>query len=277
MEDETVSVSGSDSEFGWEKITVHDEVTAEREREWADEIDRFRERIEDSEDYDTEAEVFDVPTLKAVYKLVEDGYVEAVGAPVSTGKEANVFEADGEEGSVALKIYRVATSNFRDMRDYFEGDPRFDGVKNDKKDTVIAWTKKEFSNLKRAEKAGVRVPSPIAVQRNVLVMEFIGRNEERAPTLREVSFENPETAYEVVVEYMRRLYSAGLVHGDLSEYNILVHEGDIVVIDVGQAVTVHHPNSRDFLERDCRNVARFFSSRGLNVDADAILEDVTEA
>ncbi|XGI84162.1 RIO1 family regulatory kinase/ATPase [Halorutilales archaeon Cl-col2-1] len=266
----------SENGFGWERITVRDEITLEKEREWADEIDRFRERIEDSEDYDTEAEVFDVPTLKAVYKLVEDGYVDAVGAPVSTGKEANVFEADGEEGSVALKIYRVATSNFRDMRDYFEGDPRFEGVKNDKKDTVIAWTKKEFSNLKRAREAGVRVPSPIAVQRNVLVMEFIGRNEERAPTLKEVRLENPETALDVVVEYMRRLYSAGLVHGDLSEYNILVHEGDIVIIDVGQAVTIHHPNSRDFLERDCRNVARFFSSRGVEVDADAILEDVTE-
>ncbi len=59
-------------------------------------------------------------------------------------------------------------------------------------------------------------------------------------------------------EYMRRLYSAGIIHGDLSEYNVVFDEGQLVIIDVGQAVTVHHPNSRDFLERDCENVASFF-------------------
>ncbi len=140
---------------------------------------------------------------------------------------------------------------------------------------MLAWTKKELANLRRAEKAGVRVPEPLATERNVLVMEYIGNEEGRAKRLGEVTIENPETAYEVMREYMRRLYSAGIIHGDLSEYNVVFDEGQLVIIDVGQAVTVHHPNSRNFLERDCENVASFFSRQGLETDADELLEFVT--
>ena len=92
----------------------------------------------------------------------------------------------------------------------------------------------------------------------------------------EVDVENPETAYEVVREYMRRLYRAGLIHGDLSEYNMIIHEGELVVIDMGQAVTVHHPNAGEFLDRDCENVAAFFTRQGIDVDPDDLRAYVTE-
>lgn len=74
---------------------------------------------------------------------------------------------------------------------------------------------------------------------------------------------------------MRRLYDAGLVHGDLSEYNIVVHDSQLWLLDLGQAVTVHHPNSREFLERDCENVANFFSRQGLDTDSEELLDHVT--
>jgi RIO kinase 1 len=159
---------------------------------------------------------------------------------------------------------------------YLDGDPRFEGFGAEMLLVVVAWTKKEFANLRRAAQAGVRVPDPIAVERNVLVMEFLGTAGDRAKRLTEVIVENPETAYEVVREYARRLYRAGLVHGDLSEYNVVVHEGQLYVIDLGQAVTIHHPNSREFLERDCRNVANFFSRQGLVVSGEDLLAQVTE-
>ena len=133
---------------------------------------------------------------------------------------------------------------------------------------VLAWVRKEFANLQRAREAGVRVPTPIAVERNVLVMELVGLVEDRARRLAEVSVENPETAFEVVREYMDRLHTAGLIHGDLSEYNMIIHDGELVIIDLGQAMTVHHPNARDLLERDCENVAAFFSRQGLDVSSD---------
>jgi len=274
----------------WEALDVSDTDADRIARRQDREFNEFRERVKDTEQFKLQASVFDDATLAAVYKLVQDGYVDAFGGPVSTGKEASVFEALGgaagerpDPGTVtaeharevAVKVYRINSSNFRQMREYLEGDPRFEGIANDKKAVVLAWTKKEFANLTRAQTAGVRVPEPIAVQRNVLVMELVGHAEERARRLNEVDVENPETAYEVVREYMRRLYRAGLIHGDLSEYNMIVHDGELVVIDLGQAVTVHHPNAGEFLHRDCVNVASFFTREGLPVEPDDLRAYVT--
>jgi RIO kinase 1 len=270
---------GEGEAFGdeWEELDVSDteadRIARNRDREFAE----FRKRLKDADQFKVEQAVFDDATFAAIYKLVQDGYIEAFGGPISTGKEANVYEALGGEGrDVAVKIYRINGSDFRQMRAYLEGDPRFDGIGSNKKEVVLAWTKKEFANLQRAKTAGVRVPTPIAVERNVLVMELVGLVEDRARRLAEVDVENPETAFEVVREYMRRLHAAGLVHGDLSEYNLIVHEGELVVIDLGQAVTVHHPNAGEFLERDCENVAAFFSRQGWDVDADALEAYVTD-
>jgi RIO kinase 1 len=263
----------------WEEIDVTDtdadRIARKRDREFS----QFRKRLTDADQFKVEQSVFDDATFAAIYKLVQDGHIDAFGGPISTGKEANVYEAlasaDGTDRDVAVKIYRINASNFQQMREYLEGDPRFEGIGSDKKKVVLAWTRKEFANLRRAQQAGVRVPEPTAVERNVLVMELVGLVEDRARRLAEVDVENPQTAYEVVREYMRRLYGAGLVHGDLSEYNMIIHDGELVVIDLGQAVTVHHPNADEFLRRDCQNVAAFFGRQGLDVaDAD-IYEFVT--
>jgi RIO kinase 1 len=269
---------GEGEDFGdeWEAIDVSDteadRIARKRDREFAE----FRKRLKDADQFKVEQSVFDDATFAAIYKLVQDGYIEAFGGPISTGKEANVYEALGaDDRDVAVKIYRINASNFQQMREYLEGDPRFEGIGSDKKKVVLAWTKKEFANLRRARQAGVRVPEPIAVERNVLVMELVGLVEDRARRLAEVNVENPETAFEVVREYMRRLYGAGLVHGDLSEYNLIIHDGELVVIDLGQAVTVHHPNADDFLARDCRNVASFFTRQGIDVDPADLREFVT--
>ena len=255
----------------WEELDVSDTEADRVAKKQDREFSRFRERIKDADQFKVEDSVFDEATLGALYKLVQDGYIDAFGGPISTGKEAHVFLALAGEADVAVKIYRINASDFRQMRQYLEGDPRFDDIGGKKKKVVLAWTKKEFANLKRAQAAGVRVPEPISVERNVLVMEFLGHDGERAKRLGEVHLENPQTAYEVVREYARRLYDAGLVHGDLSEYNIVVHDSQLWVIDLGQAVTVHHPNSREFLERDCQNVANFFSRAGLDVTGEDLL------
>ncbi|WP_135821692.1 serine/threonine-protein kinase Rio1 [Halostella litorea] len=260
----------------WEELDVSDTEADRIARRRDREFDEFRKKIKNSERFKVEASVFDDATFAALYKLVQDGYVDALGGPVSTGKEANVYAALGSGGEVAIKVYRINASDFRDMRDYLTGDPRIEELGGDKKRVVLAWTKKEYANLKRAQAAGVRVPDPIAVERNALVMEFLGHDGERAKRLAEVHVENPETAYEVLREYVRRLYDAGLVHGDLSEYNVVVYDGHLVVIDVGQAVTIHHPNAEEFLERDCENVAAFFARQGVDVTGDDLLAYVRE-
>ena len=262
----------------WESIDVTetdaDRIASRQDREF----DEFRKLIKNREGFKVEASVFDDATFAALYKLVQDGYISALGGPISTGKEANVYVALAgelarsivEDEEVALKVYRISASAFRQMRDYLEGDPRFTDIRGDKKEVVLAWTRKEYANLERAQKAGVRVPRPIAVERNALVMELIGEEVDRARRLDEVEISNPQTAFEVVREYMRRLYTAGLVHGDLSQFNILIHEGELVIIDVGQAVTVHHPNAEEFLRRDCENVGNFFTRQGYDVDVEEL-------
>jgi len=270
--------------------TEADTIARERDREF----DQFRKRIKDADQFKVEDSVFDDATYGALYKLVQDGHIDAFGGPISTGKEANVYTAlsgseargasdrpSGDDAAargheVAVKIYRINASDFREMGEYLEGDPRFERIGNDKKSIVKAWVRAEFANLQRARAAGVRVPEPIAVERNVLVMEYLGTAEGRAKRLAEVQIENPETAYEVVREYLRRLYDAGIVHGDLSEYNVVVTDSQLYVIDVGQAVTIHHPNSDDFLERDCENVASFFRRQGVATDGDQLLAYVRE-
>jgi len=262
----------------WEEVDVEDTEADKIARQRDREFDEFRKRIKDNERLKVEASVFDDATFAALYKLVQDGHIVAFGGPISTGKEANVYTALGpDDTEVAVKVYRINASDFTDMRGYLDGDPRFRGIGSDKKKVVLAWVRKEFANLSRARQAGVHVPRPIAVERNVLVMEYLGTEEGRAKRLSEVDLENPETAYEVVREYMRRLHGAGLVHGDLSEYNLIVHEDQIYVIDLGQAVTVHHPSAEEFLERDCENVAAFFRRQGYEASADDLKAFITGA
>ena len=260
----------------WEELDVSDTEADRVARAQDREFDEFRKRIKDADQFKVEASVFDDATYAALYKLVQDGHIDAFGGPVSTGKEANVYTALAGEKEVAVKVYRINASDFTDMRGYLEGDPRLEELGGNKKAVVTAWVKREFANLKRARAAGVRAPEPVAVERNVLVMEFLGTETGRAKRLGEVHIENPETAFEVVREYLRRLYDAGLVHGDLSEYNVVVHDSELYVIDLGQAVTVHHPNHEDFLERDCENVAAFFARQGVDTSGDELLAYVRE-
>ena len=260
----------------WEEIDVADTAADRIARKRDREFEQFTKRIKDNERFKVEASVFDDATYAALYKLVQDGHIEALGGPISTGKEANVYEALGpDDRTVAVKVYRVSASDFRDMREYLVGDPRFEKLGGDKLAIVLSWVTKEFANLRRARAAGVRVPKPIAVERNVLVMEYLGTVDGRAKRLSEVDVENPEVAFEVVREYMRRLHDAGLVHGDLSEYNVVVFENQLCILDMGQAVTVHHPNAVEFLERDCLNVANFFRRQGYDADPDDLYAFVT--
>ena len=238
---------------------------SKRQREFEARIDLMRERIKDSDDLKVQDEVFDRRALMDLYALASKGVIESLGGPVSTGKEANIFRAKGEGGTeIAVKIYRINTSNFKAMQNYLQGDPRFGSIKGTKRAIIVAWTRKEFRNLTRAEEVGVKVPHPIAMRENILVMEMIGDGENPAPQIKDVALEPEEAkeAFEKIAEYISLLYNkANLVHADLSEFNILYHNGEPVIIDMGQSVTLEHPMARSFLERDLLNVARHFKKK----------------
>ena len=213
-------------------------------------------------------EVFDQATLMVIYQFLNSGVLYEVHGVVNAGKEARVYWGKNKEGKdLAVKIYLTASAEFRKgMLKYIEGDYRFKGVKHDTRSLIFAWAQKEFRNLEQASRAKVRVPKPIAVKNNVLVMEFIGKNGVNAPSLKEQAPSDSEKVYEILLTYLERLYrKADLVHGDLSEYNIMMWKGKPVIFDVAQAVPTSHPMAEFFLRRDIANVNRFFSRLGVKV------------
>jgi len=240
----------------------------------------LRQNSRTGDERQTMDEVFDKDTMLGIYKLMTDGVVDTIEYPVSTGKEGNVFAAKDAKGKlVALKIYRTSNATFNRIARYIEGDKRFRGIAGSRRKVIMAWAMKEFRNLQRLEDAGVKVPSPIRFHRNMVVMKYIGTKQGPAPLLRDVQLEDATAVYEKILEYMRLAYQkAGLVHADLSEYNILYYRRQPVIIDVGQAVLTDHVNAKDFLYRDIDNVNRFFRSRDVNIkDREEVFELVTGA
>ena len=221
-----------------------------------------------SEEYEALEEVFDRSTLMTIYDFLNKGVIDQIFGAVKAGKESKLYWGKDKDGNaMAIKIFLTISSEFkRGMIPYIEGDPRFKRVKRDTRSLVYAWAQKEFKNLSQAVKAGVKVPKPIDVSHNVLIMEFIGNDGESAPVLRETDIRNPQRVYRQILNEMRRLYTkARLVHGDLSEYNIMLWKNQPVLFDVSQAVPLEHPMADQLVRRDLENVNRYFKRLGIEV------------
>jgi RIO kinase 1 len=243
-----------------EERLAHREKTVER---------RDRMLIHDmTKERATVEEVFDQTTRMIVFDLLNSGVLYEVNGVVSSGKEARVYWATDKEGKdLAVKIYLTSSAEFKKgMLKYIEGDPRFKEVKRGTRSLIAVWAQKEFRNLKEAAEAKVRVPKPIAVKSNVVVMEFIGQKGVSAPLLKEYSPANPERVYRLLVTYLKRLHQkAKLVHGDLSEYNVMMWKGRPVIFDMAQSVSIEHPMADFMLMRDLANLNRFFSRLNVKV------------
>ncbi|MHA1754052.1 MAG: serine protein kinase RIO [Candidatus Odinarchaeia archaeon] len=228
-------------------------------------LDKLRVKEKDTEEYETYEGVLDKPTLKTLYQLAKKNYLTTLYGVISTGKEANVYWCKKDDLDYAVKIYRTTTLDFKKLKNYIIGDPRFKKIKRNIKSLMYAWAMKEFKNLKRAFKVGVRVPEPIIVKNNVLIMEYVGEEGRPAPLIKNVQLDNPEEVYEIIVEYIKKLcLEAKLIHADLSEFNIL-YLNEPVIIDMSQSLLTSHPFSYDYLLRDIRNVNKFFSSLGVKI------------
>lgn len=226
-----------------------------------------------SEEYEVLEEVFDKSTLMVIYDFLNKGVIDEIHGVVKAGKESRVYWGKDKRGNeLAIKIYLTVSAEFRKgMLKYIEGDPRFKGVKRDTRSLIFAWAQKEFRNLTQAASAKVKVPKPVAVKKNVLIMEFIGKKGISAPSMKERPPRNPEKTYKTLLANLRRLYrKAELVHGDISEYNVMIWRGLPVLFDISQAVPLSHPLADSLLQRDLKNLNRYFNR--LSVDIPAIDE-----
>ncbi len=223
--------------------------------------------------------IFEPRTMLRLGKLFNAGIISSMEFIIARGKEADVYAAMAgnkiDSNVVALKIFRIETSNYRRRIAYIHGDPRFGKVRETVFGIVGEWCKKEYANLQLANSGGVHAPKPYAFNGNVLAMEFVGIGGRPSARLRETELGNPESTLHTIIGNVRKLLGAGLVHADLSEYNVLM-KGDVpYMIDFGQAVSVEHPNATDLLHRDVANITAFFNKRyALGVDAEMVFEEV---
>ncbi|KAK2080313.1 hypothetical protein QBZ16_000166 [Prototheca wickerhamii] len=206
----------------------------------------------------TVEQVLDPRTRMVLFKMLNRGTFREINGVVSTGKEANVYHASAPDGAeLAIKIYKTSILVFRDRERYVAGDSRFQRFcKSNPRKMVKLWAEKEMRNLLRLIAAGVRAPRPLQLRLHVLTMEFVGADGLPPARLR--------AAYAELVLIVRAMFQrARLVHADLSEYNILVHGGELVIIDVSQSVELDHPRAFDFLREDCLHVNDYFRRQGV--------------
>lgn len=227
-----------------------------------------RFRTKDKKDRATVQQVWDSRTRMVVFKLLRGKTVSEVNGCISTGKEANVYYACTDTKEFAIKIFKTSILSFKDRDKYINGDFRFRHgyCKNNPRKMVQTWAEKELRNLNRLYSNGLKVPEPILLNSNVLLMSFIGENGWAAPKLKEVDLNQSQARelYRDIVIMMWKMYNkCKLVHGDLSEYNLLYFNGDAYIIDVSQSVEHEHPSALLFLRRDCTNIMKFFKRKGV--------------
>ena len=229
-----------------------------------------RFKTKDKSDRATSEQVLDPRTRMILFKLLSRRTVSEIHGCISTGKEANVYYASGLHQAYAVKVYKTSILVFKDRDKYVTGEFRFRHgyARHNPRKMVRLWAEKEMRNLTRLYNNNIPCPQPILLRSHVLVMSFLGVDGWPSPRLKDAQLSESkarELYYECVV-HMRNMYQkCRLVHADLSEYNMLVHEGQLYIIDVSQSVEHDHPQSLEFLRKDCDNVTGFFRRKNVCV------------
>ena len=211
-------------------------------------------------------------TPKRLQPLVEDGLVDQVLRQLMSGKEATVYVVQCGDAIRCAKVYKEANKRgFHQAVHYTEGRrvkntrqarAMGKGSRYGRQEQEAAWQSHEVDALYRLAAAGVRVPQPYNFHEGVLLMELVADAEGNpAPRLNDLAL-SPEQAREfhaMLIREVVRMLCAGIVHGDLSEYNVLVDSAGPVVIDLPQAVdAAANNNASRMLERDVANLATYF-------------------
>lgn len=231
--------------------------------------DNERIRNKDKCDRATAEQVMDPRTKMILFKLLNRGIINEINGCISTGKEANVYHATSKEGrDYAVKIFKTSILVFKDRDKYVSGEYRFRNgyCRSNPRKMVRTWAEKEMRNLVRMHNAKLPVPEPIILRSHVLVMEFMGEKGWPSPKLKDVNISQStaRTLYRDCITIMWNMFNiCKLVHADLSEFNLLYHKGNVVVIDVSQSVEHDHPHAFEFLRKDCTNISDFFRKRGV--------------
>lgn len=209
------------------------------------------------EEWKVYGNVFSKHSIDLLFKMSSQGYFEELESTISVGKEANIFSAiTKSDERIIAKIYRLENCNFNQMYSYLKDDRRYLSVKRNSRLVIFAWTQREYKNLLLAREV-IKVPKPIAFKDNILLMEFIG-DDSPASELKDQKPKDPQKFFKKVISNMKKLFDIGLIHGDLSHFNILNYNEEPIFIDFSQGTTVESENAPELLKRDVKNICVFF-------------------
>jgi RIO kinase 1 len=239
--------------------------------------------------------------LESLRSFYDRELITDVLALVKGGKEANVYccAADPATGVdlLAAKVYRpqqfrairndtlyrqgrdVLTSTGRAVKKTDHRIMRAIGKKTRFGSQVmqVSWLMHEYATLEQMYQAGGTVPQPIAVSENAILMSYCGEAGWGAPTLNQVDLDpdEAEALYQVILDNVELMLDHGLIHGDLSAYNILYWAGEITIIDFPQATdSITNHNAYTILARDIARVCEYFDRQGVQSDAAAVTDDL---
>jgi len=219
--------------------------------------------------------VFDERTLLVLYRLLNKNKISAQSL-IKQGKESVILSGKTKDGNlVAIKVYCLEACDFKTMWKYLIGDPRFQNIRKNRRAIVKVWCQREFKNLKIAYENGVCCPKPINFMENVLIIDFIGEENEPAPRLIDIIPEDPKELYEMVLENLKKLVNAGLVHGDLSAYNILFWDKPYF-IDLSHGTTIKTPLALELLRKDIENVNSYFKKLNVKTDTEKTYKELEQ-
>ncbi|MEP0201674.1 MAG: PA4780 family RIO1-like protein kinase [Halioglobus sp.] len=210
---------------------------------------------------------------KRLQPLVADGLIDEVLYPLMSGKEADVFVVRCGRNERCAKIYKDASKrSFKKAAQYTEGRKVRNsrraramekGSRYGRQEQEDVWQNAEVDALYLLAAAGVRVPEPFGCVDGVLIMELITDSEgDVAPRLNDVtmSAQQAREDHHLIMLDVMRMLCAGLIHGDLSEFNVLLDEGGPVIIDLPQAVfAASNNNAQAMLERDVSNITNYYA------------------
>jgi len=209
------------------------------------------------EEWKVYGNVFSKHSMQLLFQMQSQGYFERLESTISVGKEANIFTAvTKHDERVIVKIYRLENCNFNKMYDYLKHDPRYSSLKNRSRLIIFSWTQREYRNLMIAREV-VKVPKPIAFKDNIVVMEFIG-DTDPAQELKDCKPKDPKKFFKKVLDNMKKLFKKGLIHGDLSQFNILNYNEEPVFIDFSQGTMTTSENAKELIKRDVKNICIYF-------------------
>lgn len=195
---------------------------------------------------------FDAYDLLALSDFVKRNYVKSIGDQIGVGKESVIYEALGEI-PLAIKFHRQGRTSFkhvRRLRDHLTDKPKVPWL------YAAALAARHEHQVMKKLYPRVSIPEPVGVSRHALAMEFIN-----GPQLNKITLSDPEDGLSMILDEVGRALNLGIIHSDLSEFNIMIAESGPKIIDWPQAIVVTHPHAQELLERDLGNVLRFFERK----------------